>query len=371
MKKIVLYTSMVATIAGLASCNEDFNEGIAQPQSWEQEEMVAVAELSVTAAEGINLEEATGDSVQFINYSVSQQLSGSSLSNFWTEVSKPESNEVVKLATNANGMVSVEELQSIIEDMYGKKAEERLLNVSASLNMSLDGETVLIKTKSPITVSVMPKTPVIIPEYYIVGSAQGWSDKNKTCAFYPTDIENSIFTYTTDFSNNGAGDPNFKVWAASDFGDWSKALGTATDGDTSLEGAFVENGGAIKTPTNEIYTVTIDLINMKYKMVKEENQSPAVYEKIGLIGEFNNWEGDLEMTQSAPHNWYYNGFEAEGKIKFRANGGWDVSWGENINIGETSFGTGILGSNENLTLPKGIYDVFFNDITGQFVFYAR
>lgn len=370
MKKTILYTSLIAALVGVTSCNEDFNADIAQPQAWEQEEIAAVAELSISAAEEINLETAESDSIQFISYSVTQQLEGGTLSNFWTGVSKPGTNEVSKLATNAQGMVSVAELQGIIENMYGKKAENRELSVTASLNINLEGQTILLTTQNPISVNVMPKTPVVIPEYYIVGGIQGWDTTTKTCAFYPTDLTNSIFTFTTDFSNNGEVEPNFKIWAAADFGNWDKALGTAIDGDTSLEGKFVENGGAIKTPSNEIYTVTIDLINLSYQMVKEENQTSTTYANMGLIGDFNGWGSELQMTQSSPHNWYYIGLEAEGGIKFRSGDNWDTSWGTNINIGETIYGTADL-KGENIMLPKGIYDIFFNDITGQFVFYAR
>lgn len=370
MRKTIVYASLIAAMVGVTACNEDFNTDVAQPQTWEQEEMAAIAELSISAAEGINLETANGDSVQFVSYTVAQQLEGSTLSNFWTEVSKPGSSEIAKLATNAQGMVSVDELQGIIENMYGKKAENRELNVTASLDMTLEGQSILLTTKTPISVSVMPKTPVVIPEYYIVGSIQAWDTTTKTCAFYPTDLTNSIFTFTTDFSNNSESEPNFKIWAAADFGNWDKALGTAIDGDTSLEGKFVENGGAIKTPSNEIYTITIDLINMSYQMAKEENQSPTVYANMGLIGDFNGWGSELQMTQSSPHNWYYTGLEAEGGIKFRSGDNWETSWGTDINIGEKIYGTADL-KGDNITLPKGIYDVFFNDITAQFVFYAR
>jgi hypothetical protein len=87
-----------------------------------------------------------------------------------------------------------------------------------------------------------------------------------------------------------------------------------------------------------------------------------------LIGAFNQWSSDFEMTQTAPHNWYVKFTQKEtGELKFRANGGWDVNWGTGMTIGKIYYGVGTNGGS-NITLPAGNYEVFFNDITGNFAF---
>ena len=106
-----------------------------------------------------------------------------------------------------------------------------------------------------------------------------------------------------------------------------------------------------------------------------KNQAPASYEKIGLIGDFNGWGGDFEMEQVTPHNWYAAGLtvEVEGGIKFRANAGWDVNWGVGADLSHDlsvdNYGVGANGKG-NLKIAAGVYNVFFNDITGEFVFVA-
>lgn len=377
MKKKFLYTAIFAAMIGLASCNEDFNADVAAPQTWEQEEILAASGMTITPAADINLETVTEDSVKLFSYQVNNQVEGSKIENLTAYISKQDVEEWYKIEVNADGKASVEVLQKTIEDLYGKKDEMRTLALKAEASMNIDGEALFLSAEK-VSVNITPKKPLIIPEYYIVGNIQGWSTETKSCALYPVNLEQSIFAYTTDFSNNNAGTPNFKIWAAADFGNWDNTIGTQIDGDTNLEGTLVQgNVGAIQTPDNGIYTLTLDLINMKYEMVKEENQSPAEYQSIGLAGDFNNWGntagvGDLDLIKSAPHNWYYNGLviEAEGKIKFRVDDLWDTNWGGNFNIGDTPFGNTERGGGD-IIIPAGTYDVFFNDITGQFAFFAR
>ena len=206
----------------------------------------------------------------------------------------------------------------------------------------------------------------IAPEYYLVGALQGWNsnaENGMTCMLYPTDAMHHSFT--TKFEN----DANLKIWLGSEFGNWDKAMGTAVDGDQSPEGK-IGGGGAIKCPEpNAYYTFSADFAANTYKWTKLENQTPAKFEKIGLIGDFNGWGSDAFMTQKAPHNWYIFGLEiaSDGGIKFRANADWGTNWGAKINIAEQNYGVGTNGG-DNITIQAGTYNVFLNDITGEFVF---
>ena len=206
----------------------------------------------------------------------------------------------------------------------------------------------------------------IAPEYYLVGKLQGWNgnaETGMTCTLYPTDAMH--FSYTTKFIE----DANLKIWLGSDFGNWDNAMGTAVDGDQSLEGK-IGGGGAIKCPEPEsFYTFAVDFSTNTYKWTKLVNQEPAEFEKIGLIGTFNDWGGDAFMTQVTPHNWYIAGLEiaADGKLKFRANADWGTNWGAEANIADQAYGIGSNGG-PDIIIQAGTYNVFLNDITGEFVF---
>jgi hypothetical protein len=222
-----------------------------------------------------------------------------------------------------------------------------------------------------MTINMMDYTYVIeeqVPEYFLVGALQGWnaSASGMTCMLYPQSV--SVHSYTTTFS----GDHNLKVWMSTDFGNWDKAVGTATDGDASTSGVLGGSGAICAPEADVYYTFTADFANNTYTWTKLANQSPATYNKIGLIGDFNSWGGDEELTQVTPHNWMVSDFTvtSTGSVKFRANGGWDVNWGAAVDLSTVNYGVGV-SNGDNMTIAPGTYDVYFNDITGEFVFRTR
>ena len=205
------------------------------------------------------------------------------------------------------------------------------------------------------------------PLYYVVGGIQGWSDKNKTHIFTPQ--SKKVLSYTTKWT--GAWD--LKFWNANDFGNWDKAYGCVVDGDSSPSGTIIGSGAqAISAPSAEYYTFTIDMENMVYTWTKLENQAPTEYEFISLIGEFNGWNGDYELTQVAPHNWHcVFTQENAGMLKYRANHAWSTNWGYGSD-GDWNVATAIdhIGTNGggNIYVPAGTYDVYLNDITSSMLF---
>ena len=226
-----------------------------------------------------------------------------------------------------------------------------------------------------ITLNMLDYTYTITPislasQYYVVGGIQGWSDSKKTHIFTPE--SKSVLSYTTKWT--GAWD--LKFWNVNDFGNWDKAYGCAVDGDNSASGAIIgSNAQAISAPSAEFYTFTIDMASMTYTWTKLDDQAPTEYEFISLIGEFNGWSGDFELTQVAPHNWYAEFTqEAAGMLKYRANHDWGTNWGFG-NDGDWNVSDGInkIGTNGggNIYVPAGTYDVYLNDITSSMIFVAK
>lgn len=71
-----------------------------------------------------------------------------------------------------------------------------------------------------------------------------------------------------------------------------------------------------------------------YKWTKLDNQSPATYTSVSLIGDFNSWGGDVDLEKlpaidgNDSHNWYVRyTVPATGGLKFRADHDWATSWG--------------------------------------------
>ncbi len=359
-------------MVAMSSCTEDYNADVAAPQSWEQEELTDIPDFSLTAAPDINLETNTAETVQFVTYQASELADGAKLGDVIIEVASTEDGAKTAI-THTEGAIAAESLQKMIEGYFGKAAELRTLYVSAYTTANFEGQASCLVADA-VTVNVMPKTPIIVPEYYLVGGLQGWDPANRAASFYPIDAAAGTLSYTTDFSAYPDGTvgnaPNFKIFAADQMGSWDNGnYGTAIDGDTSLTGTIVALGGAIMCPTNEIYTLNIDMINNTYEMILAEDQAPATYSAVGLVGLFNGWNADAALTEVTPHNWYLEGFvhEAAGELKFRADGKWDISWGSGTDVGDVNYGVAYINGG-NMVVPAGTYNVYFNDITGQFYF---
>lgn len=207
-------------------------------------------------------------------------------------------------------------------------------------------------------------------EYYLVGALQGWNanEDGKKCILYPASA--TEFSYTTKWE----GDGNFKFWLGSEFGNWDAAFGTEVDMSREMTGNIKANGGAIAVPEqNMFYTVTINMSAMTYAWTKCDNQDPKSYDKMGIIGGFNDWAGDAEMTQTAPHNWYAQiSLAADTELKVRANGDWADNWGaeDGFDLSKNNYFDSKYNGG-NIKVAAGEYTVFFNDITSKMIFVKK
>ena len=96
--------------------------------------------------------------------------------------------------------------------------------------------------------------------------------------------------------------------------------------------------------------------------------APKTYATIGVIGDFNSWGDDVDMTEVAPHNWYVEVELKAGGLKFRANNDWTDQWaGEANDVSSSNYGTAEFNGG-NMKVPDGKYRIYFNDITAQYIF---
>jgi len=196
--------------------------------------------------------------------------------------------------------------------------------------------------------------------YYVVGNPQAWSTTDMSCMFYAHGA--NIYSYTTSWT--GAWD--LKIWDANGFGDWTKTFG-GINGDGSATGTLIPGGdGAFQSPAAGYYTLTINMNDNSYSW--EAVAEPTEYTSVSLIGDFNGWDGDTDLTQLelAPHNWYARvTIESDGGLKFRADHDWATSWGttdKETPIGDTYY---LEPGDQNINVPAGTYDFYLNDITGR------
>lgn len=294
---------------------------------------------------------------------------------------------VSSVTTLASGLTTVstsikgKDLNTMILKNYGIESTEDLLVALAANNgfipvyiratSTFNEQTINSNIVSIQTIPYFVE-PASFTQYYIVGAMTGWSTGSTSMwgLLQPSAEEKNVYSYTTLWE----GDGNLKFWEPEDWGDWGKAWSTPVDGDNSPSGILVKDGsGAMVCPEpGAVYTYTINMSDFTYLWTKCDDQNPPTYTSISLIGVDGDWNTDHDLTASSPHNWYIKDytFAAKTEFKFRADGAWDANWGVELDINDTPYGVG-KQNGPNITTPDGTFDIYFNDITGEFTFVKK
>lgn len=192
------------------------------------------------------------------------------------------------------------------------------------------------------TINALTKTYEITPlnfdpYIYFIGATDGWTNAEQKLAL--TD-ESGIYTgYLYCADPNGWGN-EFKFQKVP--GDWDTEINTGmmTGG---ITGDFADGGGNFKANAGEgVYYVTLNMANMSINAVKVE--------KMGIIGDFNGWGGDVEMTWNATDYCFEAtnaGVTANG-WKFRVNSDWGINLGANDSVEPSTVTTDLVANGKNL-----------------------
>lgn len=163
------------------------------------------------------------------------------------------------------------------------------------------------------------------PFIYFIGSTDGWKSNNQKLAL--VDDAKGVYTgyvYLADPNNAGF---EFKFQRAP--GNWDTAIGAGTF--VSFAGAAigVDNGNLGVNAGEGVYYMDVNL--------SEGTITATKIETMGMIGGFNNWDGDAVMTWNAEEYCFEATFEAPNVgvtadgWKFRVNGKWAINLGGSIN----------------------------------------
>ena len=226
-----------------------------------------------------------------------------------------------------------------------------------------------LAVSQPVTVTITPAAVVTeTPNFYFVGKGLGsteWNVGYNGYPFFKNTADAKEYTYTGLFQAN----TEFKLVSETGLGDWSKAYGL--DGTKIAE----NKGGNINSISAAgYYTIVINPTTGSISVEPYATGATAdTYNKISVIGStVGGWDvaNDVLLEKSSydPHIWFKGNVELKtGELKFRANQSWDKNWGGQKN----SFPAGVSNSGDNIQVPAkyaGTYDVFFNDLTGHYLF---
>lgn len=193
--------------------------------------------------------------------------------------------------------------------------------------------------KIRITINMMEYTYTIEPlnfseYYYEIGGESGWSTSN--------------VLYGGNFDGTYQGyyylDSEFKF--KPNAGDWNNDLEWISDGNLSANGT-----SNVPAPEAGFYQINLDVASLTYNLVKVEN--------ISIIGSFNGWTGDVDMTYNKAEGcWEGTATVDTNGFKFRLNHDWAISWGGKSS--GTDYDNLTYNGGQNLTVPEnGTYNFKF------------
>lgn len=163
--------------------------------------------------------------------------------------------------------------------------------------------------------------------FYEIGNESGWGTSH---ALVGPDNDGKYKGY---YYLNG----EFKFKPNAD--DWDNDLEYVSG--TTTSGTLTDAGGPnCPDPGEGFYEIFLDAGALNYKLTKIES--------VSIIGGFNDWSGDVEMTYNAEAGcWEVTTDEVSGEYKFRANHGWDINWGGNVK--------GLTQDGSNLSIDAGTH----------------
>ena len=218
----------------------------------------------------------------------------------------PDYYEVNTTFTGGTGAIPAAKLAAAVNMMGswadGEKPETVKLYVRALA--STKGTNVV--TSNVVEILVVPADEIAPawPEYiYEIGNESGWGTPHALRSPAQDGIYVGFYYLDGEFKFK----PNENDWN----GDWEN------DG----EGKIADNGGDNMPGVDPgFYQIKVDLNEMTY--------STTLITNISIIGGFNDWGGDVEMTYNVDGGyWECTTGEVTGEYKFRANHDWGINWG--------------------------------------------
>lgn len=205
--------------------------------------------------------------------------------------------------------------------------------------------------------------------YWLVGDFNGWSNDalGAAAGLIPMSLVDG-FSYNTV---TGAGDFTFTGYFEAGLGYKLVLVPGSWDIQVGYDGTnlvFNDGGsGNISVAESGYYTLTAN--SESYTGTFEPaDVNPAEHATMEFVGSFDNWgESPILMTPlNMKHVWYAEmTFAEDCEGKFRNDSSWSANWGGD------SFPYATAKSGSNIRVLAGTYDVVFNDLDGNYYFFAK
>jgi len=361
MKKIYLYTGLIAAAAAFASCQSDDYSDWANPLTNPQEESTGAVKATIVASASNIAKDAIGDSetVPFIEFTGATNFDVSIVTFKKVYVN---GNEIPFTQGEEDVTVSAAALDSVVCVAYKSvAAKERELTVSADISVAdADGVSVTAEAND-VTIAYMPSN--VIPErhqsvedaYYYVGGINGW---NLTGGSNPM-TANGDGSFSAILE---VGDSEWFAFApksAVESGNWDLLFRAPANGLEPTKGFFADNtANSFCIAEGGLYKFTIWPEDYYYEV---SPYSPTLY----YVGDATGWNEFMPMVQNGENYEGYYYIEAADNsttwgFKFTQDPSWDnPQWG----AGSDASSIALNGGNIQIS-ESGFYKIAVNTNEG-------
>lgn len=354
MKKLSLYITLALVSLFLGACSDEYQPW-SEPQANQQEDAITFPGLKALEVAPQDLA-TVGEQVPLFTLTSAQLPEGFELQNARVELLAYDLNNdgitPTTIQTSVDGKAITKDMQAIAEKYYGKRPEAHRYTAHVYLNAVKGGQAVLIDAGN-IMLTVTPAAPFIDEAYYIVGDMSSW-DKAGAIQFKHSaeDVyKDPVFTVFIETKKTNS---HWKIITKTNYdGDFwvngkTGVLGTAVDGDASMEGTLTTNNPqAGKLAEIGKHRITINMLNYTYK-IEKINFGEFLY----MAGDANSW-GHSDILAGPAFDGKYTGFMylTQKGFKFSTEQGWNgTNYGEN-------FSTEGNAGNIMMTEADGFYKV--------------
>lgn len=356
MKKIFIYSSLIAAALNFAACTEDFTDWAAPQTNAQEEQQLAVKGTIEAASASIDLNQVPAEGVAIVNFLKADNASEKASVKFTKLILN---NEIeVPFMTQGNALVaSADDLSAAIKACYNSLActdRKCTFKVEADL-VDASGTAILMPVETN-EVEVSVKTlalPSIAGEnaYYYIGGYNGWNLASPT----PMDA-NGDGTYSCVIEIGDSEWFAFAPQSAVDSQDWNSLFRAQTNGDEATSGFFGESasGNSFCCQTGGKYKFTINPKNWTY--------SYAPYaESIYYAGDANGWSfSPLAKAGNDFVGYYYVKYADNSNtwgFKFTQDASWDKP---QYGAGAEGNSIALDGGNIQLAEKDAFYQIVVN-----------
>lgn len=373
----------------LAACDDDsFNDWSvpqANPDSTEDQRVaVTFAAKAAPAVDFADLDEAVDTLVTVF----APELKSTGADADTVEYAVILGNTEDEVSATPEGQVRTADLRAAIERDFGKAPTQRTMSATivaySHFGSVVSRHTVDLNIVATLSASAIEK------EYYLYGTAQGWSKEDKSLKFTRANesvsvYDDPIFTLTITASVSVEKDPETGVETTKRVDEWFKiaplsaftaddfdavCLGSTTNGDKALKVNLVNSGSqAMCQPATDgalKYRLTLDMMNCTLTI-----EPISFTEWIYVPGNGQNWDPATAPALHSPEmNGVYKGFAyLDGGFKFTKIRDWNGGEYNKGNFAEfpENFAGSADDSDSNIICSKaGVYYLEIDVANGVF-----